>query len=117
MVTMFILSQCANVLIDDNGHCIISDFGQSEMKSEAYRLSGTPVTRRFIFVCCSPTSLKSSVDGTLRWQAPELMAGESTLTQAIDVYAFAISCIEILTKGGMPWHSSDDEAVRYFVLS
>lgn len=34
--------QAVNVLVDDDIRCVISDFGQSEMKSEAYRLSGTP---------------------------------------------------------------------------
>jgi serine/threonine protein kinase len=56
-------------------------------------------------------------DGTLRWQAPELMTGQSKLTPAIDVYAFAISCIEILTKGDLPWSHMDDDSVRYFSLS
>lgn len=37
--------QASNVLVDDDIHCIISDFGQSEMKSEAYRISGTPAPR------------------------------------------------------------------------
>ncbi|TFY60519.1 hypothetical protein EVJ58_g5101 [Rhodofomes roseus] len=89
----------ANVLVDDRGCCVISDFGQSEIKSEVYRLSGTPTPH-----------------GTLRWQAPELMAGQSELTQQIDVYAFAFCCIEILTKGGLPWPLADDDAVRHFVL-
>lgn len=57
------------------------------------------------------------VDGTLRWQAPELMAGLSQLTAEMDVYAYAISCVEILTMGRMPWPLMDDEAVRHFVLS
>ena len=35
----------ANVLVDDKYRCVISDFGQSEMKSEAYRISGTLVPR------------------------------------------------------------------------
>ncbi|EMD32697.1 hypothetical protein CERSUDRAFT_143220 [Gelatoporia subvermispora B] len=89
----------ANVLIDDRKHCTITDFGQSEMKSEAYRISGLDLPH-----------------GTLRWQAPELMAGQSELTQQIDVYAFAICCIEVLTKGSIPWPLADDEAVRHFVL-
>lgn len=33
--------KAANVLVDDKYRCVISDFGQSEMKSEAYRISGT----------------------------------------------------------------------------
>ena len=39
----------ANVLVDDKYRCVISDFGQSEMKSEAYRLSNTPLPRMLIF--------------------------------------------------------------------
>ena len=39
------LVQGSNVLIDDDGHCVISDFGQSEMKNEDFRLSGTAPPR------------------------------------------------------------------------
>jgi serine/threonine protein kinase len=39
----------ANVLVDDKYRCVISDFGQSEMKSEAYRISSTPLPRMLIF--------------------------------------------------------------------
>ncbi|KAH9926665.1 uncharacterized protein BXZ73DRAFT_78744 [Epithele typhae] len=91
--------KAANVLVNDRHHCVISDFGQSEMKTEAYRVSGLPLPH-----------------GTLRWQAPELMAGLSGLTQAVDLYAFAITCVELLTKGALPWSMADDDAVRYFVL-
>ncbi|KAF8890966.1 hypothetical protein BD779DRAFT_1515523 [Infundibulicybe gibba] len=90
--------KAANILVDDKIRCVISDFGQSEMKSEAYRISGTPPPH-----------------GTLRWQAPELMAGMGQLTTEMDVYAYAISCIEILSMGRMPWPLMDDDAVRYFV--
>ena len=57
------------------------------------------------------------VGGTLRWKAPELLEGASTLTQATDVYAFAILCIEALAMGQVPWFLDDDESVRHFVLS
>ena len=57
------------------------------------------------------------VGGTLRWKAPELLEGASTLTQATDVYAFAILCIEVLAMGQVPWFLDDDESVRHFVLS
>ncbi|KAL4243264.1 Serine/threonine-protein kinase [Abortiporus biennis] len=92
--------KAANILVNDKGHCVITDFGQSEMKSEAYRLSGTPLPH-----------------GTLRWQAPEVMAGQSDLTRAVDIYAFAICCVEMLTKGQVPWHMADDNSVRHFVLT
>ena len=61
--------------------------------------------------------LNSYVDGILRWQAPELLSGQSRLTAAMDVYAFAICCIEILSMGRMPWPLFDDEVVRHLVLS
>lgn len=32
--------KAANVLVDDKYRCVVSDFGQSEMKSESYRISG-----------------------------------------------------------------------------
>jgi hypothetical protein len=38
--------QAANILVDDDMRCVISDFGQSEMKSEVYRISRTPVPRK-----------------------------------------------------------------------
>jgi serine/threonine protein kinase len=56
-------------------------------------------------------------DGTLRWQAPEVMGGANNhLTQAIDIYAFAITCFEILDKGNMPWQYLDDAAVFRLVV-
>lgn len=111
------LHQAANILVDDDTRCIISDFGQSEMKSEVYRISRTPVPRKsdrwsIIFLYNRPTP-----DGTLRWQAPELMQGAQALTPEMDVYAFGICCVEILTKGALPWPLMDDDAVRRFVLS
>ncbi|KAI0049057.1 hypothetical protein FA95DRAFT_1538888 [Auriscalpium vulgare] len=92
--------KAANVLVDDNLRCVISDFGQSEMRSEVYRISRTPIPH-----------------GTLRWQAPELMMGAEVLTPEIDVYAFAICCVEILTKGALPWPLMDDDAVRHLVIN
>ena len=57
------------------------------------------------------------LDGTLRWQAPEVMSGISPLTTEVDVYAFAICCVEIMTKGSLPWPFMDDDATRHDVLS
>jgi abelson tyrosine-protein kinase 1 len=44
------------------------------------------------------------------------MAGQIQLTNEVDIYAFAICCVEILTMGGLPWPRVDDQAVRRFVL-
>ena len=45
------------------------------------------------------------------------MQGAQALTPEMDVYAFAICCVEILTMGALPWPLMDDDAVRRFVLS
>jgi serine/threonine protein kinase len=88
------------------------------MKSEVYRLSRAPIPRKSGFSSyASLTPNRSLPGGTLRWQAPELMRGAQVLTPEMDVYAFAISCVEILTKGALPWPLMDDDAVRRFVLS
>lgn len=88
-----------NVLVDDRLRCVITDFGQSEMRSETSRISG-----------------RTPPHGTFRWQAPELMLGlGATLTTEMDVYAFAICCVEILGMGRMPWPHIDDETVRFAV--
>jgi abelson tyrosine-protein kinase 1/abelson tyrosine-protein kinase 2 len=92
--------KAANILVDDDTCCVISDFGQSEMKSEVYRMTRPPQS-------C----------GTLRWQAPELMEGAEMLTPEMDVYAFAICCGEILTMGAVPWAFASDDNVRHFVLN
>ncbi|KAJ7072080.1 hypothetical protein C8F01DRAFT_1361505 [Mycena amicta] len=92
--------KAANILVDDNIHCLVADFGQSEMKSEVFRISGTSPPRKY---------------GTLRWQAPELMLGHGQLTTAMDVYSYAMCCVEILTMGKIPWPVSNDDDVRHFV--
>ncbi|KAJ3911204.1 kinase-like domain-containing protein, partial [Lentinula edodes] len=93
-------SFASNVLVDDKIHCVISDFGQSEMRSEAYRISGTALPH-----------------GTLRWQAPEIFAGSSQLTVEMDVYAFAICCTEVLSLARMPWPLYDDNQVQNHIMA
>ena len=115
-------TQAANILVDNDTRCVISDFGQSEMKSEVYRITRASQPRMFEYPsnCYQHLTRSNSVPavgGTLRWQAPELMQGTQTLTPEIDVYAFAICCGEILTMGDLPWPFMDDDAVRHLVLS
>lgn len=46
-----------------------------------------------------------------------MMSGaQAALTPEIDVYAFAMVCVEILTRGSLPWPMMDDDAVKRFVL-
>ncbi|KZS90817.1 hypothetical protein SISNIDRAFT_457444 [Sistotremastrum niveocremeum HHB9708] len=91
----------SNVLINDDYHCVIADFGQSKMKSEVFRISGQTLGER---------------PGTVRWQAPELLAGHGELTQKVDVYAYAILCLEILSEGEVPWPDLENSTVRQLVL-
>ncbi|KZV62749.1 kinase-like protein [Peniophora sp. CONT] len=91
--------KASNILVSDIPSCVVADFGQSEMRSEVYALSGQPMSR-----------------GSLRWQSPELMDGRiAGLTREVDVYAFGISCVEILTVGALPWPYFDDGTVRHLV--
>ena len=42
------LLQAANILVGDDTSCVISDFGQSEMKSEVYRITRAPQLRMLV---------------------------------------------------------------------
>jgi len=84
----------ANILIDDDGHVRLTDFGLS------------------IFI--DATAHSTTGQGSLRWMAPELIDPASfgferaTKTQATDVYAFACLCVE-LYSGRVPfWNSKND---------
>ncbi|GLB41362.1 putative protein tyrosine kinase [Lyophyllum shimeji] len=87
----------ANVLLADDLRCVVSDFGQSKWKADVRHGNTLP-------------------NHALRWQAPELMGGHGLLSKKIDVYAFAMCCVEILTMGSIPWPTMNDEAVRQHVL-
>ena len=40
-------AQGSNIYVDDDTHCVISDFGQSEMKFEAYHIARSEQPRTF----------------------------------------------------------------------
>ncbi|KAJ3980213.1 kinase-like domain-containing protein [Lentinula detonsa] len=87
----------ANVLLDNDLRCILTDFGHSKHESDI--------------------SYKNDKHAHgLRWQSPELMAGRSLISRENDVYAFAITCIEIVTMGSLPWPMVADDVVRHRVL-
>lgn len=46
-----------------------------------------------------------------------MMEGHAKLSPEVDVYAYAISCIEILTMGDLPWNGADNSSIIHFVLS
>ncbi|KAJ6598287.1 kinase-like domain-containing protein [Mycena vulgaris] len=92
-----------NVLVTPSRRACIADFGLSKV-SDA-------MTLRFTHSIATPQG------GTGRYQAPELLQGESKTDFASDVYAFACVCYEILT-GKVPFHEiPNDMAVMLKVLN
>ncbi|KAF5391061.1 hypothetical protein D9757_003090 [Collybiopsis confluens] len=87
----------ANILLDDDLHCVLADFGHSKHLSQI-----------------SYTDPKHAHG--LRWQSPELMSGRSLISKANDVYAFSITCVEIVTFGSLPWPLLPDDVVKVTVL-
>ncbi|KAI9457372.1 hypothetical protein HD554DRAFT_2225096 [Boletus coccyginus] len=90
--------RAAKVLVDENGQCVLSDFDQCEIESEAHQS------------CVQPEP------HPIRWRAPEMLMGDDRPTKAADVYAFAMCCVEILGMGDLPWATLDDRAIRELVL-
>ncbi|KAG6878245.1 hypothetical protein C0992_008377 [Termitomyces sp. T32_za158] len=89
--------KAANVLVTEHLHCVVSDFGLSNWIYQSEQRNLLP-------------------NHALRWQAPELMAGDPVPTNKADVYAFAMCCVEILTMGSIPWPTMKDDDVRQYVL-
>ena len=111
--------QGLEILVDDKIRCVIPDLGQSETKSKVRRISGKSTLRMFpVMNIPNSDPHYSRTDGTLRWQAPELMAeSNSQFRTPMDVYVFAICSVEILSKGYLPWSLPDNETVWHLILS
>ncbi|KAJ7895143.1 kinase-like domain-containing protein [Mycena olivaceomarginata] len=73
-----------NILITPSGRACICDFGVSSI-ADAATLGFTHSTA-------------NAQGGSARYQAPEVLSGESSNHYASDVYAFACVCYEILTE-------------------
>ncbi|WVF67899.1 hypothetical protein IAT40_002660 [Kwoniella sp. CBS 6097] len=95
--------KATNVLVDDDAHAIICDFGLSQLKmdftSKSQELFDEP----------------PATAGTLRWQSPERIAG-GLLTKENDVYAWAMSVYEVLT-GTVPFGYIDDNVARKNIIN
>ncbi|KAK8850608.1 hypothetical protein IAR55_004527 [Kwoniella newhampshirensis] len=95
--------KAANVLVTDEGHAIICDFGLSQLKLDFTTKSQTAADK--------PTPIA----GTMRWQSPERLAG-GVLTRENDVYAWSMAVYEVLT-GTVPFGYIDDSQVRLNILN
>ncbi|KAH8111290.1 kinase-like domain-containing protein, partial [Phellopilus nigrolimitatus] len=96
--------RCANILIHDDGHPLLSIFGLSRIEA--------------VF---SATTGSTHGAGSLRWQAPELLypskyGGNGRHTIQSDIYAFAMTCIEVFTDA-VPFKGMSDAEVITTVLN
>ncbi|KAJ7442443.1 hypothetical protein FB451DRAFT_1376979 [Mycena latifolia] len=88
-------SQGSNILVTPSRRACIADFGLSSIADS--------------MTMCFTHSTTSPQTGTMRWQAPELLRGESVSDARSDVYAFACVCYEILS-GKIPFYDIPEPA-------
>ncbi|KAE9404369.1 kinase-like protein [Gymnopus androsaceus JB14] len=97
----------ANILVTDDLHCCLADFGLTLIISDSRTLSNVTTS--------------ATTKGTTRWMAPELIissmsAGQAPNNTSRDVYAFGCTVLEILTLR-LPFHDKKtDPAVIYSLI-
>ncbi|KAF5381169.1 hypothetical protein D9757_009420 [Collybiopsis confluens] len=96
-----------NILVTDDLHCCVADFGL------------TLVTPNSHLTASLPSSSSGSVNGAVRWLAPEYItfgAGSPPPNHTSrDVYAFACTIVEILTFK-LPFHDYPNDVAVIFAL-
>ncbi|KAF8962816.1 kinase-like domain-containing protein [Flammula alnicola] len=108
-----------NILVDDVGNAIITDFGLSKVMEEMSMSIATAEGNSN----GSMSMGTSFFAGSTRWMAPELIMAlvqddgqVPPITTCSDVYAFASICLEI-ASGHLPYpHRSNDHAVTVDIL-
>lgn len=91
----------ANIMVDEQ-RALIADFGLSRFRAEL-------ATSGF-------ASSGSSIMGTPGFIAPEMLAGSSARSPA-DVYAFAMVCYEVLSKGRSPFDDLPNVAAMLYKVA
>ena len=89
----------ANILVDDNLHCKVSDFGLSGLRS----LSVAP-----------DDSSNSAKAGSLFWAAPEILTGGKTANEASDVYSYGVVIFEFLYLE-LPYNTLEVASIPFMV--
>ncbi|KAI9135887.1 kinase-like domain-containing protein [Paraphysoderma sedebokerense] len=88
-----------NILVDDSGTAKIIDFGLAMVKT------------------MSTTQSKFTGYGTRRWTAPELLRNRrAKRSSEADIYAFGITCFEIVSLGETPLSDFNEEDVAGAVM-
>ncbi|QRV92298.1 Vegetative incompatibility protein HET-E-1 [Ceratobasidium sp. AG-Ba] len=87
-----------NILIDEAGVPLISDFGNAILQEHTLKFTGTTTNIRLSY----------------RWAAPELLEGITSYSVSADVYALAMTILETFT-GEIPYPEKNDRAVAIAV--
>jgi len=94
----------ANVLIDVKGHAVLADYG-------------------LVFIIDSTDFTTTKIVGTCRWTAPELMVPPeneeeyaSTYSFSSDVFAFAMTIIEVFTEQPPFAEKKSDSAALFAII-
>ncbi|KAI9340148.1 hypothetical protein DFJ73DRAFT_662118, partial [Zopfochytrium polystomum] len=93
--------KAVNVLVDEYGRAAVADFGFATLK----KITSTRNSH----------AGGGTIAGTLRWMAPERLQG-GPLTQAVDVYAFSMTCYELMSEGDIPLTDTPDALIYQAVV-
>jgi serine/threonine protein kinase len=123
--------RAANVLVDDRGQPHVADFALARFKA-AVAAAAAKANASSTTDAASPRTLPQ---GAVRWMAPERLKRTSTrtttttttknyntnddtpeVTQAADVFAWAMTAYEVLSSGNVPFsEESIDEIVKEWI--
>jgi len=84
----------SNIIVNDNGDPLLSDFGLSKLLENTDGL---------------PRTLVKGID-SYRWFAPEVVFDKKLISTGSDVYSFAMTVLQLMTNK-QPFHDIDDVSV------
>ncbi|KAJ3110187.1 hypothetical protein HK100_003129, partial [Physocladia obscura] len=96
--------KAVNVLVDLYGTAYVADFGFATLK----QFTSTRHTG-------GAGANAPSFGGTLRWMSPERLQG-AKLAPPVDVYAFAMTCFEVVSEGEVPYTDTPDALLYQHVV-
>ncbi|KAL4064646.1 kinase-like domain-containing protein, partial [Scleroderma citrinum] len=94
----------SNVLISDNGHALITDFGYTLLKNSSFKIT-----------------LSLPCGGTYNWMSPEIVESweredECKTTTQSDVWAFGMTALELFTRKIPFDHLKNWQGIRRRIL-
>lgn len=95
-----------NILFDDEGDVKITDLGIVRFL-KTYPLQSLPTKNQ--------SSQSTSASGTLPYMAPEQLQGDTSMDSGVDIWAFGVVVLEMLT-GRRPFNGSNPEEIVAAIL-